>query len=95
MSGGELITKPFIFTGKALTMNFASSAAGAVKVEIQDANGKSLRGFALADSEDHFGDSIKRTVVWKSVTDVSTLAGKPVRLRFALKDADLYALKFE
>ena len=27
--------------------------------------------------------------------DVGALAGKPVRLRFALKDADLYSIKFE
>lgn len=95
MSGGELITKPFTFTGKSLTMNFASSVAGGIRVEIQDAKGKPVPGFTLADSEEHFGDSIQRTVVWKNGTDVSSLAGKTVRLRFALKDADLYAIKFE
>lgn len=95
MSGGELITKPITFTGKKLTMNFASSAAGGIRVEIQDANGKALPGFTLDDSEEHFGDSIERSVVWKNGTDVSSLAGKSVRLRFALKDADLYAIKFE
>jgi hypothetical protein len=31
---------------------------------------------------------------WKSGTDVSQLAGKPVRLRFELKDADLYSFQF-
>jgi hypothetical protein len=95
MSGGEVITKPITFTGKALTMNFATSAAGGVKIEIQDANGKAMTGFALSDCEEHFGDSIERTVVWKNGRDVSSLAGKPVRLRFTLKDADLYAIKFE
>ncbi len=95
MSGGELLTKPFTFTGKALSMNFASSAAGDVKVEIQDDNGKALPGFALGDCEEHFGDSLERTVVWKSGTDVNSLAGKTVRLRFALKDADVYSFRFE
>ncbi|MDP1592571.1 MAG: hypothetical protein Q8M07_32710 [Prosthecobacter sp.] len=95
MKGGELITKPITFTGKALTMNFASSAAGGVKVEIQDANGKAMPGFALNDSEEHFGDSLERTVVWKTSSDVSSLAGKSVRLRFGLKDADLYSIKFD
>lgn len=28
-------------------------------------------------------------------TDVGSLAGKTVRLRFVLKDADLYSIKFE
>lgn len=64
-------------------------------MEIQDAKGKPMAGFALNDSEEHFGDSIERTVVWKSGSGVSSLAGKTVRLRFVLKDADLYAIKFE
>lgn len=95
MGGGEVITKPLTFTGKTLTMNFATSAAGSVRVEIQSADGKALPGFSLDDSEEHFGDSITRTVFWKSGSNVSSLAGKSVRLRFALKDADLYAIKFE
>lgn len=95
MSGGELVTKPFTFTGKSLTMNFATSAAGGVKVEIQDAEGQPIPGFTLSDCEEHFGDALERTVVWKNGTDVSSLAGKSVRLRFTLKDADLYAIRFE
>ena len=41
-----------------------------------------------------FGDAIERQVTWKNGGDVSALAGRPVRLRFVLKDADLYALRF-
>ena len=33
-------------------------------------------------------------VRWKGDSDVSALAGKPIRLRFVMKDADLFALKF-
>lgn len=95
MSGGEMLTKPVTFTGKKLTMNFATSAAGGIHVEILDVNGKPLPGYALDDSEDHFGNAIARTVVWKGTPDVSSVAGKPVRLRFVLKDADLYSIKFE
>lgn len=95
MSGGEVVTKPLTFTGQALTMNFATSAAGSVKVEIQDADGKPMPGFTLGDCEEHFGDSPARTVVWKNGSAVGALAGKAVRLRFVLQDADLYALKFE
>jgi hypothetical protein len=76
-------------------MNFATSAAGGLKVEIQDTKGKALPGFSLSDCEEHFGDTLERCVVWKNGTDVSSLAGKSVRLRFALKDADLYSIKFE
>ncbi|MEO6738932.1 MAG: hypothetical protein ABIP20_01685, partial [Chthoniobacteraceae bacterium] len=77
-----------------LALNFSSSAAGSIRVEIQDADGKPLSGFALDDCEETFGDSIERVVAWKNGADVSSLSGRPVRLRFVLKDADLFALRF-
>ena len=54
-----------------------------------------MPSFSLADAEPQFGDSIERTVIWKNSSDVSSLAGRPVRLRFVLNDADLYSFKFE
>ena len=65
-----------------------------IMVEIQDATGNPIPGFALADCPDHFGDTIARQMQWKKGADVSSLAGQPVRLRFVLKDADLYSFKF-
>lgn len=94
MSGGELVTKPLIFQGGRLAVNFATSAAGGVRIEIQDADGRPLPGFTLGDCPPIFGDSIERTVVWKSSEDVNSLAGKPVRLRFELNDADLFSFRF-
>lgn len=94
MSGGELVTKPIQFKGKKLALNVATSAAGSVRVEVQDASGKALPGFTLEDCVPVFGDSIERTVTWKQGADVSSLSGQPVRLRFELKDADLYAYQF-
>ena len=41
-----------------------------------------------------FGDSLDRTISWQGKTDTSSLAGKPVRLRFQLNDADVYAFQF-
>ncbi|MFV2070735.1 MAG: hypothetical protein ACC645_27510, partial [Pirellulales bacterium] len=93
-SGGEMVTHPLVFAGTTLTMNFATSAAGGIRVEIQDAGGRPIEGFALADATEIYGDEIERIVSWKSGTDVSRFAGKPIRLRFALKDADLYAIQF-
>jgi hypothetical protein len=92
--GGELLTKPLVFSGKELTLNFATSAAGSVQVEIQDAAGSPHAGFTLADSQETIGNELDRVIHWKSGTDVSALAGKPVRLRFVLKDADVYSLRF-
>jgi len=95
MTGGELVTKPLIFTGKNLILNFSSSAAGDILVEIQDAKGKPLPGFSLDECPPIYGDSIERKVSWKNGNDLSALEGKTIRLRFVLKDADLYSLRFQ
>lgn len=95
LSGGELVTKPLTFTGKTLSLNFATSAAGDLRIEIQDANGQPIPGYALDECAEVFGDSLNRRVTWKSGSDVSSLAGKPVRLRFVLRDVDLFSFRFE
>ena len=92
--GGEMRTRPLVFTGAALAINFATSAAGDIRVEIQDAEGNPLPGYTQADADAIIGDAIERTVSWQGNTNVSALAGTPVRLRFIMKDADLYALQF-
>ena len=92
--GGELLTKPLIFDGDQLELNFSTSAAGSLRVEIQEENGTPIPGFSLADCPEIFGDTVARKVVWNNHPDLSKLAGKPVRLRFELKDADLYSIQF-
>ena len=94
LSGGELLTKPIVFEGKALLLNFASSAAGDVRVEIQDESGSALPGFAIEDCPPVFGDAIDREVTWKGGADLAGLAGRSVRLRFLLRDADLFSYRF-
>lgn len=94
MSGGEIVTRPLIFQGSRLAINFSSSAAGGVRVEVQGADGHPLEGLFLQDCHEVFGDSVQRVVAWKSGTDLSRLAGQPVRLRFVLRDADLYSMQF-
>jgi len=92
---GELITKPLKFQGDRLDINFATSAAGGIRIEIQTADGKPIPGFTLDDCQESFGDAIDRRVTWKGGASVSKLAGKPVRLRFRLKDADLFSFRFQ
>ena len=93
-AGGEIVTKPLTFTGNALTMNYATSVAGSIRVELQDGDGRPIDGYQLVQSIEIFGDEIERAVVWQGGSDVSSLAGKPVRLRFVMKDADVYAMRF-
>jgi hypothetical protein len=93
-AGGEFVTRPLRFSGAHLVLNYATSAAGSVRVEVQDENGTPVPGFALADAPELFGNEIAATYAWKAGNDVSALAGKSIRLRFVLRDADLYAIHF-
>lgn len=93
-AGGEFTTRPFTFAGGELELNYSTSAVGSVRVEIQDAEGGVQPGFAMDDCPEIFGDEIEGAVAWNGAPILSRLAGQPVKLRFALKDADLYAFKF-
>lgn len=95
MAGGELVTMPLIFAGNRLVINFSTSAAGEVKVEIQDSAGNPLPGYTEEECPALFGDAIERMVSWKKGNDLAALAGRAVRLRFILKDADLYSIRFK
>jgi hypothetical protein len=93
--GGTLTTKPVIFDGEQLILNFSTSAAGSIRVELQEADGTPIPGFTLEDSELVFGDDLARVVPWKDGKNLAALAGKPVRIHFEMKDSDLYSYRFK
>ncbi|HVU90561.1 MAG TPA: hypothetical protein VHD36_24785 [Pirellulales bacterium] len=90
--GGTLTTIPFTFDGGRLEINARTKGKGSVVVELLDAAGKPLDGFAA--SEPIQGDDLRHTVRWQAKTDVSAWAQKPVSLRFRLQDAELYSFAF-
>ncbi len=83
--GGQMVTRLLTFSGSELVLNYSTSAAGSVKVEIQGPTGDAIPGYALEDAQEIVGDEIERLVAWKTSSDVSALAGKPVRLRSVRK----------
>jgi hypothetical protein len=93
--GGELTTRPLRFQGERLVLNFVTAATGSGRVEVQDADGKPLAGLALDDCQPLQGDAVAGAVAWKAAADLGKWAGKSVRLRFELKDADLFAFRFQ
>ncbi|NUM53758.1 MAG: hypothetical protein HUU46_08955 [Candidatus Hydrogenedentes bacterium] len=92
--GGEMITKPLTFDGVSLAINFSTSAAGSVWIELQRADGTPIPGFTREECDEIVGDEITRIVTWKGDADVSPLSGGPVRVRAVLKDADLFSVQF-
>lgn len=89
--GGTLTTVPVHFTGNRLELNLNASR-GSVRVEVLDASARPLAGFATSDPIT--SDSFRATVTWKGKKDLQALAGKPVCLRFHLKQAELYSFAF-
>ena len=88
-AGGTVLTMPLTFEGDSLEINFATSALGHVRIVICDENGEALSGY---DSGKHFGNSLGRRIEFKK--SLSALASRIVRLKFEIKDADLYSFKF-
>ena len=89
-SGGTVVTKPFTFDAQKLSVNFATSAFGSLRIKICDENGNPIDGY---DSKYLFGDSVDRPVDFEK--ELSQLVGKKVRLEIYLSDCDLYSFVFE
>ncbi|MDG2015199.1 MAG: hypothetical protein P8J33_16960 [Pirellulaceae bacterium] len=88
--------KPNIDFGiRQLALNFSTSAAGSIRVEILDAKNQPISGFRREDCDLIIGDQIERIVTWRGRSDLQSLAGQAVKIRFHLKDADLFSLQFK
>ena len=64
-------------------------------MEIQEADGKPVPGYGLDDCREIIGDEIERVVRWEQGDDLTSLAGKVIRLRFVMKDAYLFSFCFQ
>ena len=91
---GQMVTTPFTFEGKELTLNFKTGDIGSLRVEILDSDRKPIPSFGLADCQTILGDEIDKTVAWEEGADLGAYSGKPVRLRFVMQNADVYSLRF-
>lgn len=88
-SGGSILTHPVTFSGSSMEINFATSSLGGVRILLCDPDGTPIEG---CDSGILFGDSCSRPVHFEKAP--AELAGTPVRIRFELQDADLFAFRF-
>ena len=88
-TGGKVLTKPLIFSGNSLRINFATSGAGSVQIRLTDPAGNPLEGY---DSGRLFGDSVERRVQFEK--PLEALSGQQIRMEIFMKDADLYAFQF-
>lgn len=94
-TGGTVTTKPFTFQGADLFINYATSAAGEIKIEVLDSNDNPISGYEMADCQVIIGNEINRKVKWSGDNELKSSEGQTIRLRIQMKDADLFSLKFE
>lgn len=94
-AGGILTTKPLRISGARLLLNFATSAAGSIRVELLDARGKPIPGYTRDESIELVGNALDAPVRWQDHDSLESLLQMPVRINFLLKDADLYAMQFD
>lgn len=93
-AGGWFITPPLLFEGNRLELNADAAGGGSVAVEVLDIEGRSLAGFTREAAVPLVRNSVRQRVVWANEPDLGALAGRPVRLRFYLQNAHLYAFQF-
>jgi len=94
-TGGEFLTPVLSFKGVQLVLNVDTSGVGQVQVEILDENNKPIPGYTLEDCDQIYtANEINHVVKWNGESTVTKLADKPIRLRFVMRDADLYAFQF-
>ncbi len=97
--GGEFVTPPLVHNGRRLELNVDTGAGGWVKVELLDVRNRPtwdcrLADHALDDCERIVTNSTHHIVNWKSGSNVSKSAGRPMRMRVSMRNARLYAFQF-
>ena len=100
-SFGQLVTRSFGFTGSRLHLNVerapvaAGPGPGEVRVELLTFNHRKIEGFTFDDADPITESGIDQVVSWNGESDLSRLAGQPIKLRFYMKNAKLYAFQFK
>lgn len=91
---GTVLTKPFRFTGSALHLNYSTSAAGSIRVELLSGQGEPAPGYSGESGAVIFGDALDEIVEWPHGKNLAAFQDQTIRLRFRLRDADLYTIRF-
>jgi hypothetical protein len=89
---GYIETKPVFSAGKHLFINGRCAAGGTIQVEVMDNWNHVWPGYGKADCQTFTGDSVHHKVAWTGGDAVNMIPGI-VKLRFHLRDAELYSFQ--
>ncbi|HEY3267788.1 MAG TPA: hypothetical protein VGM37_12730 [Armatimonadota bacterium] len=88
---GWVISRREVFNAPEVTINAKCGRGGYVAAEILDRNDRVIPGFSRRECVPFTGDSVRHTLRWKTATFPRALADKDRKVRFILRNADLYA----
>ena len=91
---GECWTQPAAFTGSRLLINSWGMSGSRVMIELADERGNPFPNFSLADCDGLSGEHLWSPMTWRGNSNVGTLSGKLIRIRFGLHRACLHAFRF-
>ena len=87
------ITTRVLLPGQGqLTVN--ANVRGELRVSMLDNSGQPFPGFGAGNSDPVKTDAQNHVIRWKGNPSLDQLQGQPIRIRFHLRDADLYAFQF-
>lgn len=97
-----VVTRPLVFEGERLLVN-ADCQSGSIAVEAVDASPRpvvdffgdpAIPGLTLDECIPLEGRGVQQEVHWEDAAALGAWAGRPVRLRFRIQNADLFGFQF-
>ena len=87
---GALTTRPLKFKGKHLYVNL-EAPQGELRAEVLDGNNQVVAPFTAANCKPLCGDTTRQRVTWQGADSLAPVRGKPVKIRFLLRNGSLYS----
>lgn len=91
---GLATTRTFTFEGNRLYVNAGGAHGMQVQVQILGPASHIVPGFEMGACDPIAADDVDCLVTWNGNADVGALAGKPVKLRFQLQNAQIFGFQF-
>ncbi len=89
--GGVIETVPLKISNRRLSVN-ADASGGSIRVEVLNAHGEPIAGYSRDECLPLNGDGVGQPARWTAHDRLP--ASRPIRLRFHLRNADLYSYRF-
>ena len=91
-----MVTRPVVSLGTKLDINARCEPGGSVRVEVAGHDDEVIEPCSKERSDPFTGDSVKHTVTWAGDPAIPTTTGHGTwrKLRFYLRDAELFSFRF-